>query len=180
FPQFPKSKFLRQLGPGYYGLVLNYLKHLWGPQFIVLPDVSTPDADNEISFSGEVDSFSHVWVKRRRHGAAEEHRGQSARYAYIDGRVPIHIDRIFRARHKIDKDNTITAAFAILRRFQPSTYIIDFPWDLWATDIGVRVWKADTLGSQEVVALERLTGHFILAPVTVCKHNLWITIAYDH
>ncbi|KAF7347283.1 hypothetical protein MVEN_01483500 [Mycena venus] len=180
FPRFSQSKILRQLGSGYYGLVLKYLQQHWGPEFVVIPDVSTPQEENEISFSGDVDSFSHVWVKKQRYGAGEEHRGQSAKYAYIDCRVPVHIDRIFRAHHKFDEQKKIVVPFAILRRFEPCTTITDFPWDVWATDIGVSVWKAEALGPQEVVSLDRLTGHFVLAPITVRKQDLWVTIAYDH
>lgn len=49
-----------------------------------------------------------------------------------------------------------------------------------ATDIGIKVWQANVLGPKEVVALERLSGHFILAPATIRKVDLWITVAYDH
>jgi hypothetical protein len=49
-----------------------------------------------------------------------------------------------------------------------------------ATDIGVRVWQANVLGPKEVVRLDQFTGHFILAPLTVCNENLWVTIAHDH
>jgi hypothetical protein len=131
FPRFPKIINLRQLGPGYYRLVLTHLQHLWTPQFKVLPDVSAAKNANEISFSGDVESFSHIWVKKRRFGAGEEHRGQSGKYGYIDGRVPVRIDHLFRVQHKISANKKIVASFAILRRFQPCTAIVDFPWDLW-------------------------------------------------
>ncbi|KAJ7158985.1 hypothetical protein C8R43DRAFT_882381 [Mycena crocata] len=180
FPRFPQTKILRQLGPGYYRLVLSYLQKLWGPQFVVLPDVSTPENDNEISFPGDVESFSHLWVKKRRYGAGEEHRGQSAKYAYIDGRVPVRIDHLFRVRHKISEDRKMVTSFAILRRFQPCRERFGFPWDLWATDLGVHAWQANELGPQETIAVERLTGHFILASINIREQDLWITIAFDH
>ncbi|KAJ7733883.1 hypothetical protein B0H14DRAFT_3517257 [Mycena olivaceomarginata] len=40
--------------------------------------------------------------------------------------------------------------------------------------------QAEVLGSKEVVSLEQFSGHFVLAPVTVCEQDLWITIAHDH
>ncbi|KAJ7751437.1 hypothetical protein B0H16DRAFT_1318064 [Mycena metata] len=180
FSRFSKTKNLRELGPNHYRLVLQYLKELWGPDLVVLPDVSMPTADNEISVSAEVESFSHAWVKKRRFGAGEEHRGQSAKYGYINGRVPVRIDHILRVKHKISDTTSLVACFAILRRFQPCTDIFNWPWDLWATGIGVRVWQQNILGSPEVVSLDRLTGHFVLAPITVRKIDLWVTIAYDH
>ncbi|KAJ6530158.1 hypothetical protein B0H19DRAFT_1273823 [Mycena capillaripes] len=180
YPKFSQSKSLRQLGSGYYRLVFEYLEQLWAPQFVLVPDVSIPSNQKEISFSGDVQSFSHLWVKKRRYGAGEEHRGQTAKYAYIDGRIPVRIDHLFRVQHKLGEEKHLSASFAILRRFQACTQIVDFPWDLWAIDIGIRVWKANELGAQEIIPLERLSGQFILAPVTICKQDLWITIAYDH
>ncbi|KAJ7016747.1 hypothetical protein C8F04DRAFT_1340615 [Mycena alexandri] len=180
FPRFSKTKDLRQLGAGYYRLVLAHLRSIWGPEFVVIPDVQVPQNDNEISLSANVESFSHVWVRKLRFGAAEDHRGQSAKYAYIDGRVPVQIDYLFRVQHEISEDRKISAAFSIVRRFQPCTVITDWPWDLWATDIGIRVWNQNCFDPQEVVALDRLTGQFVLAPVTVRGYALWITIAFDH
>ncbi|KAJ7479156.1 hypothetical protein FB451DRAFT_1172268 [Mycena latifolia] len=131
FPRFPQTKILRELGPGYFNLVFTYLKQLWSPEITVLPDVSSASRVDEISFSGDVESFSHVWVRRRRYGAAQEHRGQSAQYAYIDARVPVRIQHIFRVQHKLVERRKLVAAFAIIQRFRPSTTITDFPWDLW-------------------------------------------------
>ncbi|KAF8143628.1 hypothetical protein K438DRAFT_1783568 [Mycena galopus ATCC 62051] len=45
--------------------------------------------------------------------------------------------------------------------------------------IGIRVWKAEA-GSMEGIPLERLTGHFILASLTIREEDLWVTIAHDH
>jgi hypothetical protein len=49
-----------------------------------------------------------------------------------------------------------------------------------AVDLGVESWYAGQLGANEVSALNRLSGHFILAPITVKLQDLWITVAYDH
>ncbi|KAJ6492339.1 hypothetical protein C8R45DRAFT_825736 [Mycena sanguinolenta] len=129
FPRFPQTKLLRGIGAGYYSLVLGYLKRQWAPTYTVIPDVSILCAENEISFSGDVESFSHVWVRRHRYGAAQEHRGQSAKYAYIDSRIPVEIERIFRVKHKVSQ-HTIVATFAIVRRFCSCEAAMDFPWDL--------------------------------------------------
>ncbi|KAJ7720384.1 hypothetical protein B0H14DRAFT_2292385, partial [Mycena olivaceomarginata] len=79
--------------------------------------VSVPQAENEIIFSGDVESFSHVWVRKQRYGAGKEHRGQSAKYAYIDGRIPVEIERIFRVQQKVSEHMIMVAVFAIIRRF---------------------------------------------------------------
>ncbi|KAJ7208732.1 hypothetical protein C8J57DRAFT_1610075 [Mycena rebaudengoi] len=179
FSRYPHNKILRQIGQGYYNRVFNYLHDLWSPEFKVVPDVSVAE-EGEISFDGEVESFTHVWIQRQRYGAGEEHRGKSAQYAYIDCRIPVRIEHIYRAKQAVSADSSITTSFAIVRRFQPPQDVWNFPWDLWATDIGVHTWSGDSLGFQEIVALERFSGHFVLCPITVKNTDLWITVAYDH
>ncbi len=49
-----------------------------------------------------------------------------------------------------------------------------------AVDLGIRAWTANSLASLEVVELNRLTGHFVLAAITIRNHDIWLTIAYDH
>jgi hypothetical protein len=78
-----------------------------------------------------VESFSHLWVQKRRYGAASQHRGKSAQYAYIDARIPVRIQYLFRVQQKLADESTLTAGFAIVNRFQVNTNIMDFPWDLW-------------------------------------------------
>ena len=63
----------------------------------------------------------------------------------------------------------------------------EIPWQCFvvdganrAVDLGVESWYADISGGLEVVSLDRLSGHFVLAPITVNDQNIWITVAYDH
>ncbi|KAJ7696410.1 hypothetical protein B0H16DRAFT_1350491, partial [Mycena metata] len=171
---------LRQLGPGYYNAVFEHLLAKWASEIELIPDVELSEDDNQQSFLGDVESFSHVWISKQRYGAGAHHRGKSAQYGYIDGRIPVHIEYIFRVSQTLADARKLVASCAVVRRFQPNTVIPDFPWDFWATDIGVRVWKSQALGAPEIISLEQFSGHFILAPVTIRKHALWITIAYDH
>ncbi|KAK6996182.1 hypothetical protein R3P38DRAFT_3329647 [Favolaschia claudopus] len=168
FSKFSQSQSLRELGPGYHKLlVFDYLKLQWRSHITLVADIDLTKGNNELS-SGQVRSFSHVWIKKQGYGAATQHRGKSAQYAYITNRAPVNIIKA-------------SSQFAIVRRFQENTVLHDFPWDLLvATDISVRAWQANVLASLEIVALKRLTGHFILIPLTVRKESLWITIAYDH
>jgi hypothetical protein len=53
-------------------------------------------------------------------------------------------------------------------------------FSLRASDLGVESWYAEDLGDLKVVPLERLTGHLILAPITVRERDIWITVPYDH
>ncbi|KAG1719702.1 uncharacterized protein EDB91DRAFT_1257444 [Suillus paluster] len=62
--------------------------------------------------------------------------------------------------------------------------IFYFPWAIWATDLGVASWRAEALGELEVVPIDSLSGHFVLAPIQAMQHEVifdfWITIAYDY
>jgi len=70
-------------------------------------------------------------------------------------------------------------AFAIVRKFRTdaSTTGMVFPWSLWAIDLGVGVWTANSLGNREAVSLGQLSGHFILAPIVIQQRA---TVAFDH
>ncbi|KAJ7302242.1 hypothetical protein DFH08DRAFT_978112 [Mycena albidolilacea] len=174
------TKSLREMEDGLYHLVFRHLQTLWAPDILLIADVEMSHAKTAITFMGEVESFSHIWIHRRRYGAATQQRGIKAQYAYIDSRVPVRIHHIFRIQQNLPAKSKLTTGCAIVARFCPSTVITNFPWDLWATDIGVRAWDAEVFASCEVVSLERLSGQFVLAPVEVCEQALWITIAYDH
>ncbi|KAJ7715449.1 hypothetical protein B0H16DRAFT_1477341 [Mycena metata] len=149
--KFPKQQSLRELGHGYYHLVFEYLKALWAAHATLVLDVELEKA-GEHSLSGDVQSYSHGWVHRRRHGAATQHRGQSAQYAYIDHRIPVQIRHIFRVEERFTDTQTLTANLAIVRRFQEDPVIFNFPWALWATDIGVQVWQANIFGRSEFLS----------------------------
>ena len=49
-----------------------------------------------------------------------------------------------------------------------------------ASDLGAESWYAEELGDVVVVALRQLSGHLILAPITVRDLSVWITVPYDH
>ena len=49
-----------------------------------------------------------------------------------------------------------------------------------ASDLGMDVWKAETLSDLEVIDVKQLSGQFVLAPILSHGLQLWVTIAYDH
>ncbi|KIJ17988.1 hypothetical protein PAXINDRAFT_9075 [Paxillus involutus ATCC 200175] len=51
---------------------------------------------------------------------------------------------------------------------------------MWAADLGVSSWCGDILGDLEVVPVDALAGHFILAPIKIRRESIWITISHDH
>jgi hypothetical protein len=95
FPSHSTSLNLRALPAGYYGIVLAYLQQFWRDDISLVADLDVGHRDGDITFDGSVRSYSHVKLKSLRYGAATAHRGKSARYAYIDLRVPVEIQYIF-------------------------------------------------------------------------------------
>ncbi|KAJ7318344.1 hypothetical protein DFH08DRAFT_714721 [Mycena albidolilacea] len=191
YPRYSKNKSLREMEDRLYHLVFRHLQTLWAPDILLIADVEMSHDKTAITFMGEVESFSHIWIHRRRYGAATQQRGIKAQYAYIDSRVPVRIHHIFRIQQNLPDKNKLTTGCAIhgyhklpLRPLVLSaawTYLKSPPQFFFrATDIGVRAWDAEVFASREVVSLERLSGQFVLAPVEVCEQALWITIAYDH
>jgi hypothetical protein len=120
--------------PGLYKLVLAHLRATWDTEtFKLCADVNIDIPRNGVRFMGDVHSFSHIWLKKQRYGAATATRGQSAKYAYIDARFPVEIQYIFQAEqaHPTSGEAVLVAEFAIVQRFQRDGSLPDFPWALW-------------------------------------------------
>jgi hypothetical protein len=83
---------------------------------------------------GHVDSYSVVWIAKCRYGAASTHRGKSARFAYIDGRVPVEIQNIFHVVQERNAASPLTADIVLVRRFACGNNMPDFPWVLRYVD----------------------------------------------
>ncbi|KAK7025800.1 hypothetical protein R3P38DRAFT_3316414 [Favolaschia claudopus] len=169
YSRFPKIRRLREMEAGLYQLIFEYLRDLWASETTLIADVEMSNNKTARTFSGEVQSFSHIWIDRRRYGAATQQRGQKAQYAYIDYRNPVRIHHIFSIEQKLVDGRKLKASCAVVSRF----------W-LRTSELEPGMQNAECLKAREVVNLEQLSGQFVLAPITICKRNLWITIAYDH
>ncbi|EIW82591.1 hypothetical protein CONPUDRAFT_142843 [Coniophora puteana RWD-64-598 SS2] len=133
-----------------------------------------------VIFSGDVLSYSHIWVRNLRYGAAAHHRGKSGQYAYISGRQPVEIMHLLHVRQPLRFGDPLEATVAVVRRFVPADGQVEFPWAMWASDLGVSAWQPETFSEIEVVPADALSGHLILAPISVGRQRHWITVAYDH
>jgi hypothetical protein len=129
---------VRILGAGWYEEVLAYLKDIWqdsGVNLVALSD-RTPGA----TFMGIVRSHTHVNIDGLRYGAASSNSGHSARFAYMDDRIPIQIERIIHAREPPVQNAPLAADFAIVRRFVQDDDMPEFPWDIWYVFITFMPW----------------------------------------
>ncbi|KAF7327332.1 hypothetical protein MKEN_00310800 [Mycena kentingensis (nom. inval.)] len=171
---FPKGSTTCYLRPiQLYLHVLSHLKSTWRTVDLI-SDSEMEQTSRHFSFIDGVKSYSHVWLEKRRYGAATHARGRSARFAYLDHRMPVQIEYLFCVDRETAEGVRLSANLAVIRRFRKSTVITDFPWDLYAVDMGVAVWLADDFHKLEVVQLERLSGHFILAPIE------WFFLHWDN
>ncbi|KAF8179283.1 hypothetical protein K438DRAFT_1768996 [Mycena galopus ATCC 62051] len=66
---------------------------LWASDILLIADVEMSRNKTAIIIVGDVESFSHIWIHRRRYGAASQQQGIKAEYAYIDSRVPSKLTR---------------------------------------------------------------------------------------
>ncbi|KAI0042742.1 hypothetical protein FA95DRAFT_1609954 [Auriscalpium vulgare] len=181
-PKQSKEIRLRRLGAAegvsLYGLVYAYLRDLWKGSFNLVPDVGT--SGHGSAFSGRVRSPSHVVVRKRRFGASTRTRGLSACYGYMGNRIPVCIDYLFTVNHMLADGSKFDANIAVVRRFTRDERIPEFPWAIWATDLGVQAWYAQRFADAEVIPMENLTGHFIMCPLRLRNKSLWFTVAHDH
>ncbi|KAI4522475.1 hypothetical protein K525DRAFT_198782, partial [Schizophyllum commune Loenen D] len=173
---------LRTLEPSLYSKVWSHLRTVWQGKVELVRDCDVAENAAQISFYGDVQSFSHLWVDNRRYGAVTATRGFSARFGYIDHRIPVQTEYIFSVDLSIPSTgHSLRHTFAVVRRFLSDHEVaaLALPWDLWGTDLGVRTWRASALAATEVIGIEQLSGQFVLAPVVVRDLDLWITVAYD-
>ncbi|KAH7917473.1 hypothetical protein BV22DRAFT_1026280 [Leucogyrophana mollusca] len=178
FSKYPRDVNIHQLSDDVYDATFAYLRMLWHDRVDLR-------RNNDISgqgsnFMGLATSHTHVWYQSKRYGASTTHRGRSARFAYIHGRVAAEIQYILRVTHKEPGLLELTTDIAIVRRFHQDDALPHFPWEIWATDLGVSAWYANDLGEVEAVPISALSGHFVLAPITVNGQDIWITVAFDH
>lgn len=88
--------------------------------------------DHGCPFAGIADSFSHVIIQKRRYGASTSSRGQSGMYAYIDTRIPVRIDYLFKVSIVDGTGKDHVSQLALVRRLMrdPQVDAFHFPWAL--------------------------------------------------
>ena len=115
-------------GTSLYHPVFVYLRALWQREVLLVPKTSDSRA-GEPFVATTVESFSHVIVNGTRFGACTSHRGQGTSFAYIDGRVAVRIQYLFRVKH--DRRNrtlpSLSTSFAIVERFR-NDGLLHMPW----------------------------------------------------
>ncbi|KAI0064203.1 hypothetical protein BV25DRAFT_1768700, partial [Artomyces pyxidatus] len=164
-----------------YGMVYTHLESIWRDKFVLRPDIAMDEDESEgVAFDGRARQYTNVLVNKRRYGASTRTRGASARYGYIDVRVPVQIDYLFAICQKTPDGGSINSHVALVRRFIRDDDLPEVPWALWSTDLGVETWYADKLGPLEAVEMERLSGQFILARMDILDVSMWVTVAHDH
>jgi hypothetical protein len=201
--KFPKNSStsldVNTIGDGYYAETLAFLQQEWSDKIVLIAD--TDFRSQGVTFLGHVRSYSHVYVDGLRYGAARRTRGFSARYAYIDNREPVQIEYILHAEQALapTSTETLSATFAIVRRFVQDEDVPDMPWNVlcvhlvesthppWlipyhvsASDLGAATWNANALGPGEFVRIDCLSGHLVLASLACIDLDLWVTVPFDH
>ncbi|KAG0702210.1 hypothetical protein DFH29DRAFT_805341 [Suillus ampliporus] len=179
YPRFHKTIRLQTVDMALYGLVLQHLQEEW-QELGILIHADVVLADRGACFMGHVTSFSHVFVETLRYGAATQPRRRSARYAYINGRIAVEIEWIFKVDIEYEQQDQLSKTVAIVCRFTTNDEVPQFPWDMWAVDLGVQVWHANMLGEMEVVDVRLISGQLILIPITVSNLEYWVTVAHNH
>jgi hypothetical protein len=84
----------------YYG-VLDYLTYLWNDEVALRSNQAHTLSDgDEILFGNAAMSYSYIKIDRLSYGARNSTCGEKYCYAYIDHRHPVHIDYIFKIKHR--------------------------------------------------------------------------------
>jgi hypothetical protein len=111
---------------GIYQLVLDYCMNLWPGASIFGHGM----ADRvHLPPMGMVRNFSYVEHNGLRYGSFLHTSGKGYCYGYIDGRQPVHVDRILVV--DIPGNPNLRTILALVRQFQPPSVEPEFPWDTW-------------------------------------------------
>lgn len=113
---------------GMYNLVYEHLRKEWQDTTALIPDTAPHTQRGTVFIAVAVPSFSHVIVAGVRYGAATAHRGLSSRYAYINGRQPVDIQKILQISCTHPDGRILVAGIAIVRPFLPSEKADEMPW----------------------------------------------------
>ncbi|KAG9080050.1 hypothetical protein FS749_008140 [Ceratobasidium sp. UAMH 11750] len=140
-----------------YELVLQFCISVW-------PDARTFGLgmvrQRYLAPSGMVRNHSYVEHDGIRYGAWEHTSGKGYCYGYIDTRYPVRIDRILHIEFLGEPD--MCCVCALVRLFQPPPIEARFPWDSWASHLGVASWAYRELGEPVAIPVGRFSSALAL------------------
>ncbi|KZT25039.1 hypothetical protein NEOLEDRAFT_1156520 [Neolentinus lepideus HHB14362 ss-1] len=109
-----------------------------------------------------------------RYGCMASTRSKTDKYAFIrtaDGtsRIPVQIGWLFVIQAG-DKEPHVCAI------------IPEFPWDLYASTLGIYVTYAETFADYEVISMDRVNAPMALIPIfsRLIEQELFVCISFDH
>ncbi|KAG8742780.1 hypothetical protein FRC12_015269 [Ceratobasidium sp. 428] len=126
---------------------------------------------------GMVRNHSYVEYNGICYGAFSHTSGRGYCYQYIDGRYPVRIEQILHI--EIPGGANLRTVCALVRRFKAPPIEPHFPWDTWASHLGVSSWAYD--GLEEVMAVQAncFSGALALFDVEMSYGRYWVTVALD-
>ncbi|KAF5368271.1 hypothetical protein D9615_010359 [Tricholomella constricta] len=181
-PKHQKSKFidLRSLHNGQvYGLVLAHLQQVY-------PDLNLIDDHSQAQgtpFWGRKSTTSVSYIRKHglRYGCASNTRTQADSFAFITrngARVPVQLHTLL----VVTLAGRPPHVCALIRRLSSDENLPDFPWDLFASVLGIHVAYADTFEAFEVVPVSVIDAPLGLIPVhsNTINRDLWVFVSFDH
>lgn len=127
--RYPKqSRVVNLQAEDLYGAVFSHLRHEWEGQFSLVTETAPLDTPGSRFTATHVRSYAYVTVAGVRYGAAAAHRGRNYRYAYINGRDAVQIERLLRVSHISPTNQEIHAHLAVVRPFLGTDLAARMPW----------------------------------------------------
>ncbi|EUC54763.1 transposase family Tnp2 protein, partial [Rhizoctonia solani AG-3 Rhs1AP] len=157
-----------------YEIVLQFCISMWPDAGIFGPGM--PER-TYLAPVGMVRNHSYVEYDGIRYGAYEHSSGKGYCYGYVNGRQPVRIDRVLHV--VIPGQPDIQCTCALVRPFQPPEPEPQFPWDTWATHLGVSSWAYGELGDLIPIPIHHFSGTLALFDVPMSYARYWVTVAMD-
>ncbi|KZT29817.1 hypothetical protein NEOLEDRAFT_1055472 [Neolentinus lepideus HHB14362 ss-1] len=150
-----------------YGLLLEYCRHIWS-DITLVDDMSLAPG---ITFFASQVAKSLPFVRK------------DNKFAFItssDGtsRIPVQIAWLL-AVQVTGKPPHICA---VVQQLLSDDKIPSFPWDLYASTLGIHVSYADKFAEYEVIPVDRIDTPVALIPIfsKQIQSPLWVSISFDH
>ncbi|KAF5384761.1 hypothetical protein D9615_001059 [Tricholomella constricta] len=170
---------LRNIEPAgaIYALLLAYFQTLW-PDLNLVPEFSPIPGRSFVS-SQVARSVPYIRKDGIRYGCTANKRTHADSLAFMstpneaDPRVAIEIQHLFVVQ--VPNSNQRPHICAVIRRLRGGHNIPPFPWDLYASMLGIQVTYANEFMASEVIAVARIEAPLALIPIrsAAINRDLW-------
>ncbi|QRV84703.1 Transposase family Tnp2 protein [Ceratobasidium sp. AG-Ba] len=137
-----------------------------------------PENGARLQAKGSTVSHSHLLHDGIKFGVAGHAHGNSARFGFIRGNIPVIIRQIYKSSIRVEGElRDFTTVLVQRFRRHPTHPNPFFLWREWNDYTHIQAWAEDSYEDLEAVNATDLTGTFALYPLELSHGAYWLTVA---